>query len=115
MVGVLIRDWRKDITLRAFRDGATAWQELLRADPDLLITDMMRPGMAGCDMLPLLALRKVKYPILVHSGYATETQVRQWAGPDLKVTFLQKPWRVEEFRRHLLITLGPTDNPSWPP
>jgi DNA-binding NtrC family response regulator len=114
MVGVLIRDWRKDITLLAFRDGATAWQELVRADPDLLITDMVRPGMAGRDMLPLLAKKKVKYPILVHSGYVTETEVRQWAGPDLKVTFLKKPWRAEEFRRQLLNHLGPSDNPKWP-
>jgi CheY-like chemotaxis protein len=112
MVGSLIRDWLKNLTLLSYQDGETAWQELLRTDPDLLITDVVRSGMTGCEMLPLLAQRKVKYPILVHSGYATETQVRQWAGPDLNVTFLRKPYSADEFRRQLLIHIGPSDNPE---
>jgi CheY-like chemotaxis protein len=109
MLEILIRDWFKNPTLLSFQDGETAWQELLRTDPDLLITDMNRNGMTGWEMLPLLAQRKVKYPILVQSGQATEMQVLQCAGPDLNVTFLQKPWTAAEFRRQLLIHLGLRD------
>src|SRR6266581_8761111 len=53
----------KNVTLKAFQHRDEAWQELLRADPDLLITDMRNDnvpgqiqnlGMSGWEMLPLL-------------------------------------------------------------
>jgi len=55
-----IRNWIKDVKLLIFADGEEAWQELLRTDPDLLITDMERSTtMDGWQMLQLLADRKV--------------------------------------------------------
>jgi CheY-like chemotaxis protein len=60
MVGTLILSKFKHAALQTFQDGRTAWEELSRADPDLLITDMIRGGMNGWEMLPLLARRKVK-------------------------------------------------------
>jgi CheY-like chemotaxis protein len=113
IVGGLIRDWLKDLTLLSFQDGETAWQELLRTDPDLLITDIAHPGINGLEMLSLLAERKVKYPILVTSGNPLEKEVFRCAGPDLKVSFLQKSYSADEFCRQLLIHLGPSDNPKW--
>lgn len=112
MVGTLILSKFKHAALQTFQDGGTAWQELSRAGPDLLITDMIRGGMNGWEMLPLLAQRKVKYPILVTSGYAQEKDVRQCAGPDLVVSFLQKPYTSEQFWGELFKHLGPGDNLS---
>ena len=103
---VVTRAWSKEVTLLCFQDGATAWEELLRADPDLLITDMNRDGMSGWKMLPLLAAKKVKYPILVHSGNATEDEVRLCTGPNLNVTFLGKPWEAQQFCEQLSVLLG---------
>jgi DNA-binding NarL/FixJ family response regulator len=108
-LGLIIRDWRRDALVLPFQDEAAAWQELLQADPDLFITDIMRPGMAGCEMLRLLAQRAIEFPILVYSGYASEAQVRQWGGPDLNVTLLQKPSTAEELRRQLCKHIGPGD------
>jgi CheY-like chemotaxis protein len=91
----------KNVTLKAFQHRDEAWQELSRADPDLLITDMRNDnvpgrtqyfGMSGWEMLPLLADRKAEFPILVVSGSATEKDVRECAGPQLNVTFLRKPF-----------------------
>ncbi|MEI2722731.1 MAG: response regulator [Verrucomicrobiota bacterium] len=35
----LIRSWFEDAAVLLFQDGQAAWGELLRTDPDLLITD----------------------------------------------------------------------------
>lgn len=74
------------------QDGTEAWQELLRADPDLLIMDISRPRMDGLTTLQLLAERKVQYPIAVASGMlpGIEEEARACAGPNLNVTFLPK-------------------------
>ena len=59
-------------TVLKFQSGEQAWQQLQREDPDILITDMQRPDdtMDGWAMIPLLADKKVKYPIVVVSGYS---------------------------------------------
>jgi CheY-like chemotaxis protein len=68
----LLHGWFKVAAVRLFQDGKAAWRELSQTDPDVLITDMQRSGMSGWDMLPLLAERKVKYPIVLITGYGKE-------------------------------------------
>ena len=70
LMEALICDWFKEATLLIFQSGAQAWQELQREDPDLLITDMMRPddAMDGWAMIPLLAEKRVKYPVVIVSA-----------------------------------------------
>jgi DNA-binding NtrC family response regulator len=109
---IVIRSWFKNVTLLKFQEGTSALGEILRTEPDLLVTDMCRHGMDGWTMLPLLAEKNVKYPILVQSGFATEKHVRECAGPNLNVTFLQKPWAAKEFCQELLALVGPSDNPE---
>jgi TPR repeat protein len=92
----------KNATVLSFGDGDQAWQELSHADPDLLITDMNRIGLNGWKMLPLLADRKITFPILVASGYATEKDVRQCVGTDLNFSFLAKPFTQAAFHHELL-------------
>ena len=109
MVERLIQSWFGEVTMLTFQNRDEAWQELLRADPDLLITDMNNDnvpgrtqyfGMSGWKMLPLLAEKKAKYPILVVSGSfsmeGVENKARQYAGPDLNVSFLAKHFTTEQ-------------------
>lgn len=103
----------KNVTVQKFQDGESAWQELLRADPDFLIMDMIRPGMTGWDLLPLLSQRKVKYPILVNSGYVKEKAVRECAGSELNIAFLQKPFRPEQLYAELSKQLGQLAKPVF--
>ena len=110
LAALVLAGWRKDVVPITFRDGEAAWKVMLRADPDLLITDMLRGGMSGFHMLPLLAERKVQFPILVTSAVATEEQVLECAGPNLKVTCLQKPYEAQPFMRYLSAHLGPGDD-----
>lgn len=68
----LICDYSKEATVLTFQSGGQTWQELRREDPDLLITDMQRPNdsVDGWAMIPLLANKKVKYPVVVVSALA---------------------------------------------
>ena len=69
--------------------------------PDLLITDMARGGLNGWKMLPLLARRKVEFPILVVSGTASEEGVREFAGPELNISFMNLPPDLELLKNFL--------------
>jgi CheY-like chemotaxis protein len=109
----LIRSWFKDAAVIRFLDGETAWRDLLQTAPDVLVTDMLRPGMSGWDMLPLLADRKVEYPIILITGYGKEKDpqdgktlqdVQDMLGrfsPPLNVTILPKPFDNEVLRKVL--------------
>jgi DNA-binding NtrC family response regulator len=82
LLELLINDWFPGATILTFQSGEQAWQELLREDPDLLITDMRRENdpMDGWTMVPLLAEKKVKYPIVVvtaYAGYDNNDRVRK--------------------------------------
>ena len=119
---VLIARLFPEVTILIFQNRDTAWLELQRADPDLLITDMNNDnvpgrtgsfGMSGWKLLPLLALRGVEYPILVASGSfqmpGVESRARRCAGPKLHVSFLEKPFTEEHFRREVIRLLGGGD------
>jgi CheY-like chemotaxis protein len=110
MIELLIQEAFSEVTILTFQNRDTAWQELLRADPDLLITDMNnhnvpgRPeymGMSGWELLPRLAERAVKYPILVASGSfgmaGWEGRARAAAGRSLNITFMSKPFTMAFF------------------
>jgi hypothetical protein len=71
----------KNVIVVGFQNFDEAWEELQRADPDLLILDKI-----GYELLPLLEKRKVKYPILVLSSSLTGEVF------DLNVSFLKKPF-----------------------
>jgi FixJ family two-component response regulator len=94
-------------TILDFEDSDAAWQELLRTDPDLFITDIRHVGISGIEMLKRLAERKVKYPIMVVSvalGFYEEDVRRGW-GPGLNVSFLEKPVDIETYRKAVEVAL----------
>lgn len=105
LYGHMIRNYFKNVTALTFDDGDRAWQEILRTVPDLLITDMNRSGLNGARMLRLLARNKVKFPIFVVSGTATEEDVLECAGSGLNISFLSKPFDVEIFAKLLKTVL----------
>jgi DNA-binding response OmpR family regulator len=98
---IAIQQCFKNATVRSFSDGDEALQELLHTPPDLLITDINHLGLNGREMLPLLARKKVTFPILVTSGNLTEKDVRQNAGTGLNVSFLAKPFKNADFSKFL--------------
>ena len=100
----LICEWFEGVTLLTFQNGADAWQELQREAPDLLITDLWRENdpLDGWAMIPLLAEKKVKYPVLVVSGYPqSAAKLLQQAGQTLDITALAIPFENEELLKVL--------------
>ena len=100
-VKLFVRHWRADALVIYRSKGEAAWRECLRDKPDLLITDIYRDGMSGYEMLRLLARWKVRFPVLVISGGATEEDVRMCAGPELKLSFLAKPFTADQIAKEL--------------
>jgi DNA-binding NtrC family response regulator len=111
----IIKDTFREVQLLRFQDSETAWVELQRSDPDLLITDMNNTnvpgrnqymGMGGWKLLPLLASRKVQYPILVVSGSfsmrGVERRAMACAGSALNISFMTKPFPVEFFKSEMV-------------
>ena len=103
-----VRQWRRNSRLLLFQDGEAGWKQLSAEAPDLLIVNMNCPGMSGWKMLPLLAQRNVKYPILAISEDGRPSMLQTCAGSKLDVTFLQRlgaGWE-EDVARYLSKEMG---------
>jgi CheY-like chemotaxis protein len=128
LVEHFIGNYFQKFSLLKFRNRDEAWRELSATAPDLLITDLrsdnipLMPGapvedlgMSGFHLLSLLAAIRVKFPILVASGCLSvsgmEGLAKQCAGPDLRVSYLTKPFTEELFHRGLRKCLGPGTQP----
>lgn len=114
LIEIIIQQQFKDAKILAFQNRDTAWKELLRANPDLLITDLNNQnipgqpgymGMSGWKMLSKLAKRAVTYPILVFSGSLSTSSMKARAcrcsGPKLNVTFMVKEFTPKLFERQI--------------
>jgi DNA-binding NtrC family response regulator len=110
----LIRGWFKDVTILFFGNGATALEELLQRDPDLLITDDRMPRMNGQELCQCLHHRWVAYPIIMVCALPqTERWCREFANQRLDISFLPMPFDLENFRKLLETALKiPRDTPT---
>ena len=107
LLGRLFQAEFDQLTVRSFTNSSDAWKELLRADPDLLITEFTMPGLLGKEMLQRLRDRKAAYRIVVTSGLdESEQTVQEFASRGLNVRFLPKPFTIESFREALNISSG---------
>jgi len=96
----------KNIEVLSFTDGNAAWRELLHAPPDLLISDINRPGgrLPIDVMLPRLAQMKISYPIMTLSAIRDTDvlgRLREIAGPELNILQIPKPENEEDLRAFL--------------
>jgi DNA-binding response OmpR family regulator len=64
---------------------------------DLLVTDMVMPGMSGMALVERLGAKRGAIPVLCMSGYLD----RLWQPDDATVSFLQKPFTVEGLLRRV--------------
>lgn len=97
---IVIRDWFKDAKVLFFDNGATALEELVQTDPDLLITDDRMAVMGGEELCQRLLDRKASYPIILMSAWETAdllAQVQQFANRGLNLSFLPVPCGSESF------------------
>ena len=89
------------VHLQTFTDGDAAWAELTKVDPDILITDLLHPGLDGEEILNLLAAEKVDYPILLIADDSLPADFYKTCYPELKLGTIGKPFQVSTFYAHL--------------
>jgi two-component system, cell cycle sensor histidine kinase and response regulator CckA len=87
--------------------GGAAALELMdgHEPPDLLLTDLMMPGIGGAELARCLAKRWPGLPILFMSGYSVEDLVRQGALSSERI-ILQKPFTPDGLVRSVAAALS---------
>jgi DNA-binding NarL/FixJ family response regulator len=107
MIGLAIHTKFKNVIIQTCQDGNQVWQRLLRADPDILITDDKMPGSTGEDLVRRLEETGVSHPIIVTSGWPpTEQWVREYADKNWNITLLRSPFTSEQLYKELSKQLG---------
>lgn len=82
----------EDFLLELAADGTEAMERLASADQDLVILDMMLPGVSGMEILQELERRGNSPPIIVMTGKFTDEKSRKKITSHPNVAaFLQKP------------------------
>ena len=86
-------------TLSLFQDSSDAWEELLRADPDLLIVHSRMPKLGGVEIIFRLLDRKAAFPVIVTTTYyPDEPKVREAANRGLNATVMRLPFDIQDFK-----------------
>jgi two-component system cell cycle sensor histidine kinase/response regulator CckA len=79
------------LAVTAVRDAAAALDVLSRAQAvDILITDMMMPGMSGAELATVVATSHPGLPVIIMSGYSEELTNLQRELP-ANSRFVEKP------------------------
>jgi two-component system, cell cycle sensor histidine kinase and response regulator CckA len=94
----MVRDAIRRMLLRAkFRvvetsNAADALELLSKSDVsvDLLITDMVMPGVSGAELATAVSIKYPRLPIILMSGYSEAASRGEWRLPD-GVVFVEKP------------------------
>ena len=86
-------------------DGAGALASLDReGSVDLILTDLMMPGMSGMELAALVKTRWPAVPIVFMSGYS-EDVLRHEGAVDPAVHVIAKPFTVDEVARQIAVAL----------
>ena len=94
-------------TVLEARDGpaAIALSEKHRGTVDVMITDVVMPGMSGRELAQCLGSRRPQMKVLYVSGY-TENAVAEHGVMDRGAAFLQKPFRPTDLALKISELLG---------
>ncbi|MEM7098727.1 MAG: response regulator [Pseudomonadota bacterium] len=76
-------------------DVTSAWEQLQKILPDLLVTDIMMPDGRGTELARRLRANTVDIPILFISGYSDQ-EISEWKNAEGEIRFLAKPFRRKE-------------------
>ncbi|GAB4028888.1 MAG: hypothetical protein Fur0012_02350 [Elusimicrobiota bacterium] len=87
------------------RDPYDALKKLEKAaNIDLLITDLVMPGMSGRQLAEEIMKKKICHRVLYISGYTEDTTIRHGI-TGKEIDFIQKPFTVNNFLRKIRETL----------
>ncbi len=97
----------RNVVIKTFQKSNDAWSELLKEEPDLLITDDKMQELSGEEIVRQLVERGVQYPIIVTSGFPpTEQWVSKYKAHKSNIIFLPVPFTRPQFLNALWRQLG---------
>ncbi|MDB5746788.1 MAG: hybrid sensor histidine kinase/response regulator [Massilia sp.] len=73
--------------------GEAGLRELERAQPDLIITDYLMPGMTGAELVRRARVLLPEVPMIIATGYADMKAIEEVIGDDM---LLRKPFQLAE-------------------
>jgi signal transduction histidine kinase/ActR/RegA family two-component response regulator len=74
-------------------NGEAGLRELERAQPDLIITDYLMPGMTGAELVRRARVQLPDVPMIIATGYADMKAIEEVIGDDM---LLRKPFQLAE-------------------
>ena len=81
-------------------EGLRLLREMAEEPPDLVLSDVVMPGMSGIEMARLMRERRPGLRVLFMSGYSEHFLLRE-GGPAKGETCLQKPFSTDQLLREL--------------
>lgn len=94
--------------VESLRSGAEAVRRFKEIEPDLVLLDLVMPGLSGKDTLRQILSHRPEASVVMVSSLGTEEAVRECLAAGAK-SFLQKPFAKEDlvdFLRELMATEG---------
>jgi DNA-binding NtrC family response regulator len=95
-MGSLLKDLIEEegLEVESVADGLQAYQKMIQASFDLIITDLRMPGSTGLDILSVMQQRTPEIPVIVITAFGGET-VRSKVMAKGAAAYLEKPilWR----------------------
>lgn len=105
---------REGFAARSFVNAAGMLEALDASErPDLVVTDLMMPGMDGIEMMQELRTRKLSVPVIImtaHSSVQTAVEAMRLGA----FHYLQKPINLEEMKALITKALDLYDDKSTP-
>jgi DNA-binding NtrC family response regulator len=99
-IAAALKEQFPDTQVRAVAGGTEAWDTLRREDVDLLLTDVVMPGMSGADLARRLQDVRPGVRVLYMSGYTDNTVINQGMLPP-GTPFMQKPFTSAALGRNV--------------
>jgi DNA-binding NtrC family response regulator len=101
-----LSEWMRKKNFRVFEaeGGRQAMEMIQRDDPDIVISDVLMPGMDGIQLLKAAKAVKADIPFLMISGYpsrSTVVDIMKYGASD----YLPKPFTPEELVNRVSRTL----------
>ncbi len=104
LIRMIIQVYWADAVIIECEDGDEAWKLVQASPPDLLITDLIHPGLRGGDLSQRLAEAHPKLPVLVVSARHEQLDVlrqHHQTNPQFPRGFLEKPFTVDALRAEI--------------
>jgi len=110
LIGKTLRDAGYTVLQAAHGEEALDIARTHRAPIDLLITDVVMPGMSGCALFERVTSLRHETRVLYMSGYADEAVVRY--GLQATAPFIRKPFSMDSLMSKMREALGTEADPA---